>query len=229
MNIKKHLIKFNDSALPESFVSLAVKVDENHEPVHAAILIRYKNINHLHHYSFTAILQESFTTDKWYVYKILDIIKVDDHREVGAFLQYCKRISGKSDMTYGFVSDGSAYSESGDFESRVGLPEIGTCVSYCLNTLTKLFYDMGSYLHLEDWDASTVSEEHPLYNLAKQQTFSRFPELVHSGVYNAFRKRVTPLEYLCSSFFNEYPIKKEQIDSIKESVEKRIVKMLPKN
>ncbi len=49
MDIEADLIRFNDSELPEHFVSLAAQI-VNNEAKHSAILIRYQNVHYLHHF-----------------------------------------------------------------------------------------------------------------------------------------------------------------------------------
>lgn len=188
MNIKKSLVKFNESALPENFVALAVAVSNNMRPYHAAILIRLNNVDYLHHYGPTPVLQENFDTTDWYIYKVLDTISIDDEDEVGAFLQHCKRVSANSKMTYSFIADGSSYDDSGAFVSGSGLPELGTCVSYCVNTLSTALIDSDSYFKLDDWDDSEISEVEYLDNYGLKSAFTKYPNL-DRGLYNAFRKR----------------------------------------
>lgn len=225
MSIKKHLVKFNESTLPESFVALAVEIDANMRPYHAAILIRLKNVNHLHHYGGAPILEENFNTNNWFIYKIFDTINIDDEDEVGAFLLHCKRVNSNSMMTYSFIADGSSYDELGEFVSASGLPELGTCVTYCINTLSTSLIDSDSYLELDDWTDCDVSGVEYLDNYGLASAFSKYPNL-DRGLYNAFRKRITPLEYLCSAFISEHPIRKEHIDEIKDDVRENIVKKL---
>jgi len=227
MNIKRSLVKFNESALPESFVALAVNVSSNMRPYHAAILIRLNNVNYLHHYGPIPVLQENFDTKDWYIYKVLDIITADDEDEVGAFLQHCRRVSVNSKMTYSFIADGSSYNDAGEFVSGSGLPELGTCVSYCINTLSTALIDSDSYFELDDWDDSDISEVEDLDNYGLRSAFRKYPNL-DKGLYNAYRKRITPLEYLCSAFINEYPIRKDDIHEIIDKVREQIVKKLTK-
>ncbi len=224
MNIKRDLVRFNEAALPDTFVALGTQLDGSGNPYHAGIIIRLKGIEYLHHYTGAeAQLVSKFETDSWFVYKIANFIAVDDENEVGAFLQHCKRVCDKSEITYSCVLDGSTYAADGTFESASGLPELGTCVGFCINTLSIACIDSDTYLQLEDWDESSIPENFPLDNFGQRQTFSRYPNL-DRGLYNAFRKRISPLEYLCSAFFNEQPVRKNQIDEIRNDVREMIYK-----
>lgn len=217
MDIESSLIKYNDSALPNSFVSLAVKVIDD-IPTHAAILIRHNDKDYLHHFpgADPPEVIEDFDKNGWFIYKIWDLIKVDDPDEVGSFLQYCRRVCAFSKITYSFISDGSKHDFMGEFESKSGLPELGTCVSFCVNTLTNFLIDSVSYFHLEDWDDSELIEAYDKW--AIKQVEQKYPDLDWTK-YNAFKKRIKPIEFLCSSFFSDkYPIRKEQVNSIEAQV-----------
>lgn len=215
----KDLLKFNEHSLPENFVSIAVEIDnEKIIPFHAAILIRHKNINYLHHYpgSKPPEVIENFNESGWHIYKIIDSIRVDDANEVGAFLQHCKRICNKSSITYSYICDSSYYDSNGDFVSSSGLPELGTCVGFCLNTLSNTLIDLEeSIIELSDWDDSENDKPYDKWSLS--QVTKKYPDLDWT-LYNTFKKRITPLEYLCISFFDKYPIKKASVNSIKANV-----------
>lgn len=220
MDISKLLLKFDEEELPENFVSIATRIEEK-KSTHAAILIRHKGINYLHHFpgNTNPIVVDNFDENGWYIYKIIDEIG-NDENEVGSFLQYCRRICRTSKITYSYISDGSSYSNRGDFISRIGLPELGTCVGFCVNTLTNTLIDVKeSYLELNDWDDSDLIEWVDKWSLI--QVEKNYPDLDWT-LFNAFKKRITPLEYLCSSFINEFPIRKNKIDEIKHLVEKEI-------
>ncbi len=223
MNLEGQLLKYNKQKLPKSFVSLAVKI-ESQQPTHAALLIRLKNVDYLHHFpgNEKPKVEHDFNGDGWYIYKILESLNIEDDNDVESILSHCKRICEKSDITYSYIADGSAYTNKGDFISKKGLPEFGTCVGFCLNTLTSLIIDLevDSILELNDWDDSDIIKWVDEYG--KKQAREKYPDL-DWVLYNAFRKRITPIDYLCSSFFVNYPIRKTEIEKIRPFVEKKIM------
>jgi hypothetical protein len=215
------LVKYNTQALPNSFVAIACKI-VNKQATHSAILIRLNNIDYLHHFGGNAPpeVTQDFTADAWYIYKTIDAISTDDESEVGAFLQYCKRICSNSNITYGFIADGSTYDDRGVFITRLGLPEFGTCVGFCANTLSNTLIDADAcYFELNDWDDSGIDQR--VDSWAIMQAAKKYPDL-DWNLYNAFKKRITPLEFLASSFVNEYPILKEKIAPLLEPIQKQI-------
>ena len=223
MDIYNSLSKYNDHALPSNFVSIAVQVSpDNLIPYHAGILIRYQSVDYLHHFpgATPPLVEEDFDKNGWYVYKVLDCFHYDDESEIGAMLQYFRRVCAASQITYSYTSDGSGYDHRGEFNSRVGLPELGTCVGFCLNSLNNAIVDVQtSILFLDDWDNTEFDERIDLWS--QNNILRQFPDL-DWDLYNSFKKRITPLEYLCVAYHDTYPIKKDSIDSLKEEVLKEI-------
>lgn len=220
MIISETLFKFNNETLPSNFVSIATKIVDNN-PTHAAILIRYQNRNFLHHFPGNTRPEviDDFNEDGWYVYKIIDSLSSSED-EVGSILQYCYRICKNSKITYSYIADGSSHKDDGEFISKIGLPEFGTCVGFCANTLTNAILDIkDSYFNLNDWDNSGLDAFIDKWSI--EQATKKYPDLDWSK-YNAFKKRIKPIEYLCSAFITDYPINKVDINNIKDDVQKVI-------
>lgn len=222
-DIYDRLIRFNEETLPENFVAIACSIDGNNTPIHAAILIRYQSTNYLHHFPGTqaALVQDNFTdTNPIYVYKMLREFE-DEEDQIGPVLEYCRFLCEKSDITYSMVADGSKYDAKADFASASGLPELGTCVGFCVSSLASILQDSDTYFVLDDWPASTVVEGHPLNQYGIKLATARFPNLDWEK-YDAFKKRITPLEYLCSAFLKDHPILKNEVDAILDETQEKI-------
>lgn len=215
MDFKKLLIKYNGSNLPENFIGITTLI-VNKKPVHAGILIRYKNQDFLHHYpggTCPPEVEENFnpSNGNWYIYKVADFIN-EDENEVAAFLSYCKRICRNSKISYGYITDNSRYDITGKFISNSSLPEIGTCVGFCINTIAGFMIDLqGGLFELDDWDDSDIPA---FYDFESQErTKIQYPKMDWE-LYNLFKKRITPLEYLCSSFLSSFPIRKKEVQTL---------------
>ncbi|MGV3504665.1 MAG: hypothetical protein ACO1O1_13240 [Adhaeribacter sp.] len=212
------LIRFNEEPLPENFVAIACSIGENNIPSHAAILIRHQKRNYLHHYPGVQppLVEDDFRmTNPVYLYKMLELFE-NDEDQIGAVLEYCRFICEKSDITYSLVMDGSKYDHKGDFKGASGLPELGSCVGFCVSTLMSIIQDCDSYFVLNDWPPSTVNG-HPYDGFGIRAAKARFPQLDWEK-YDLFKRRITPLEYLCSGFIEDYPILKKEIDAISSRV-----------
>lgn len=217
------LLRFNDHLLPDSFVSIAVSIGhESKTPKHAAILIRHNNINYLHHFpgaNKKPEVIEQFEESGWFIYKIIDRFKPNDSSEIESFLHYCKKICEKSNITYSFIADGSTYDADGTYISKSGLPEFGTCVGFCINTLANTIIDLeGTVINLDDWDDNEVLD---VNEWGMKAADKNHPDL-DWNLYDAFTKRITPLEYLCISYFDNFPINRKDINEIKATVNSEI-------
>lgn len=220
MRLEGKIIKYNDDELPSNFVSIAVVVNDNKEAFHGAILIRHRSRDYLFHYPGSEPPLIEFIdgeTGQILIYKILENFDTEDDTDVGAFLRHCERVCIETDITYGFIFDGSTYATDGRYQSISGLPEIATCVGFCVNVLSNFVIDISdSYFHLEDWDDNGVIEKYDIW--AQQETQRKYPSL-DWNLYNSFKKRISPLEYLCSAFCEVYPIHKATIAQIQPFVD----------
>lgn len=228
MVVEGQLFKYNESDTPINFVSVAVFVEDNNEVSHAAILIRYLAEDYLFHYpgGTPPIIEDLQTnpTTKVVVYKILDNFDITDSGDIGAFLQHCKRVCIQTDVSYGFMFDGSTYDSNGRYQSLSGLPEIATCVGFCTNILTNAIIDVeDSYFDLDDWDDNGIPRGLGLW--AEQELVKNYPSLDWT-LFNSYKKRISPLEYLGSAFCKEYPITKAHLAPIIPEVELELEKIL---
>jgi hypothetical protein len=216
VSLTDSLVRYNDKRLPENFVALAVSVNDG-EAKHSGLLIRYKGSDHLCH--FPAVSPPEIAdvpNNDLYVYRIWDMIAPADSDEVGAFLSHCKYVCENCNITYGYVHDGSGYNERGNYQNSTDLPELGTCVGFCLNILNYQIFlqNQGAlYFQIDDWEAGRFGYDW----WCEPQIIEKFPDL-DLELYTRFKKRITPLQYLCSSAFNDYPIRRETVDEIADEV-----------
>lgn len=231
LDLENQLVQYNENNLPTAFVSIAVTLDEiSQDPKHAAILIRFRDLDYLFHFpGGTPPLIENITGifSPVLFYKVLDNFDTEDDTDVGAFLRHCQRVCDETDITYGFIFDNSTYESDGRYLSLSGLPEIASCVGFCVNVLTKFVIDFSSsYFNLDDWDDSGIIGRIAAFDSwAQNEVIKKHPSLDWT-LYNAFRKRISPLEYLCSAFCNVYPITKETISKIQPLVELEMARKL---
>lgn len=227
LDLENQLVQYNEKDLPNVFVSIGVQLDPNGDAKHAVIFIRYRDRDYIFHFpgGIPPII-EDFTgqVNPTLIYKVLDNFDTEDDSDVGAFLRHCQRVCNESELTYGFIFDNSTYGADGRYLSLSGLPEIATCVGFCVNVLSNFVTDIDqSYFQLDDWDANGVIAHYDAW--AMQETVKRYPSL-DWNLYNTYKKRIAPIEYLCSGFCTVYPITKKTIDNIQPLVETEIARKL---
>lgn len=216
----------NESTETEDFVSIAANYHKG-DVMHAAIIIRYKNINYLHHYPGyeDPVVKENAPSESWGVFSILRSIETED--EVGAVLAWCRRICAQSNIKYEFTLNNSYYNQDGNYVEKEGLPETGTCVGFCLSTLNTILPEANRhYIELTDWDyfdGDTI-----LSKVGRTRLALQYPRLDWNTL-SLFRKRMTPLEYFCTSFITKYPIRKTQLSKITSKVNAQIIAKFEKS
>jgi hypothetical protein len=86
--------------------------------------------------------------------------------------------------------------------------------------LSNLLIDGDSfYFKLEDWDDAEIEKwKNTRY---KEMVALKYPDLDWT-LYDTFNKRITPLEFLASSFINEYPIQKSHLSPYLLSIQLQI-------
>jgi hypothetical protein len=217
--LTEQLVKYNDNELPANFVALAVSIS-NGEAGHSGLLIRYKGVDHLCHFPGNNLPEiVSVPNTDIYVYRVWDLVSTDDIDEGGAFLSHCKHVCDNSNIIYGYVHDGSSYDYRGTYQNRTDLPEIGTCVGFCLNILNHqvlLHGEEDKYFHIDDWNDEDEWFKYDEY--AQRAIAALFPD-VDMELYNSFKKRITPLQYLCSAYLYDYSIRRTAVDEIGREVE----------
>ncbi|MCS4300684.1 hypothetical protein [Chryseobacterium sp. BIGb0232] len=227
LDFENQLVKYNEKDLPNAFVSIGVQLDNDGKAKHAVIFIRYRKSDYMVHFpgnmppvieNYTGKLTPNL------IYKVLDNFDTEDDSDVGSFLWHCQMICEKSTLTYGFIFDNSTYGNDGRYMSLSGLPEIATCVGFCINVLSNVVTDIdNSYFELNDWDSQGIIGHYDIW--AMQETEKNYPEL-DWNLYNTYKKRISPIEYLCSGFCSVYPITKQTIQNIQPYIESVIARKL---
>jgi hypothetical protein len=211
--ISRNLIQSdNEEELPVNFVAAAVKINnQTGIAYHAGIVIGLRGKYFIFHYTSITVVLGNIPNNGWYFHKGLDFISEE---EVESFLVYCKIIKDEANPTYGYFYGGSCYNEDGRFFSSNELPEIMTCVGFCLNVILG-FIESDEYLKHDEWDIYTVEYPDEYFVSFIEQ----FEELlldtdIDIEILKENLRRITPDEYLASAFIEGIPIAKKQIDKI---------------
>jgi hypothetical protein len=219
-DIKDQLIQSDNPILPDNFVAAAVRLSVNGEAVHAGFVIQYNNNSYLVHY-YGEVLIENVPNGEWYFHK--DLIFIGDLL-TGSFFTHCQLIRENANPAYALYYDGSFY-KSGKYFSGVVATEYMSCVGFCLSVLKGFIGE--EYLNYSDWGIDTIeSEDHKKY-LARfiTQLKENYPSAeVDLALENA--RRISPDEYLASAYFDEFPIKRAQIDTIIQQLRAYLISKL---
>jgi hypothetical protein len=217
--------KCNESSSPENYVAIGAHFHSCAKKLtHAAIIIRHKGRYYLHHFpgAEKPLVQVDMPPNGWGVYKVLDVISHDES-VVGSVLSQCLDICAQSKVAYSYIGVSGRYLDNGQYVTKTGLPEIATCVGFCVNTLNTILVDpMSDYFQFDDWPH--YSGQINLSIKGEAELTKQHPSL-DWGLYQKYRRRITVPEYFASSFCNEYPIAKKSIDSIVWNLSEEVRKM----
>ncbi|WP_314060053.1 hypothetical protein [Empedobacter brevis] len=189
--------------IKNEFVAIGSYLNENKEPFHSVLLIRYQNTNYQIHYTGVpgyGILFDTEIEDVCF-HKITDTI---DEKLIPAFYTMCKRIEKKANPKYGYFYSGEYFDNQGKHFSDKPIGETMTCAGFCLNVL-KGFLE-NDYINYKDWNNQSFPTDDYLKKYAEKNNLD-LDKIAES------HRRISPLELLSSGFFNIIPISKKQIDT----------------
>jgi len=209
MTLPLDLIKKSDilsDVHVQDFVAIGI-LNEGDIATHSAIIMKYNSQLFEFHYTGRDVRLDDLKSD--FYHKITTVIP---SFEIPSFLKMAQNIQRNASPNYGCFFSGEFYDQDGThFSSNIG--QYMTCVGFCLNVLKGFLHK--DYLQHEDWDHSTAEGF-----MDKDDYFTFFIQ-EHNLDPNKFSKalrRITPLEMLTSSFFDDLPIGKTYIDKHKHEV-----------
>lgn len=224
------LIKLNHCDFTEDFVAISSEIDENSVCKHSGLIICVEENIYYYHYTGKEVLLTNITktvNEKESIFiKKLNIIVEE---EVISFLGHCEKLKRKGvSPLYGFVFNSSYYnSESKESFLINAEHDITTCVGFCIKIIRGFLYNNDEYLKIEDWNINSLDNvEASLFDYINRYLliYATTNNLTVAELFSQSElKRILPSELLCSAFFNELPISKSSVDSIRPNLENYIL------
>lgn len=208
-DILKELLPLHPDSFQEDFVGIYVSV-ENGRANHAGLITSSKGRLYSCHYDKTQIVfkqsPSSPKSDTIFVKKL----EIVDKRLIPSFLSHCQRISEEANPKYGMFYRGEYY-QDGQYYTENGLPQLMTCVGFCLNVING-FIEEEKYLEFEDW--IPVSEQAEQYFLQFVEKFTEeYPDLDVDELKKSLR-RIKPSELMSSAYFTNLPVRKNDTQPV---------------
>ena len=201
-----HTLSEND--IENDFVALASLPNKERILIHSAFIIQYKKKKYVYHYTSVSIRWGEVTSNYFHQ----RTAKINS-AEVPAFIAMCKETMKKANPKYGYFYGGEMYNEKGDHFSETVMEQTMTCVGFCLNILKGFLED--DYLMYTDWDSTSHEEKDYVENYAKDYGL-KVSDIIDS------HRRISPADFLASSYFKDTPIRKTQTDSKRDNVEQYV-------
>lgn len=220
-----NLMYLNDCETHEDFLALCVQVDCEGNAKHSGIVICYEERLQFFHFNGTVHFDE------------LDIVNIPNdlyfkkitifgNERILAFKAYCEILADEISPSYGFMFTDSFYNVDGTYYTESNLPDITTCVGFCINVIRGFLYNNSKYVEIDDWGSSTIDTlpidfQYWLDSIEAQLellSINASPEILED-IKNTSFKRISPSELTSSAFFEKLPIRKISIDGINPTLE----------
>jgi len=226
--IGEELLRLCDSEIHEDFISICVQVDELGQATHSGIVICYDE--KLYYFHFTGVVHfEELDIDNIPNDLYIKKISIFGDGIVLSFLAYCEILKDEVSPSFGFVFQESFYNSDGSYYSESNLPDITTCVGFCINVIRGRLYKNSKYLEIDDWDNSTIDslqQDFQYWIESIQAQLDQISTISNNGVLPEIRdshlKRIRPSELTSSAFFDALPIRKVNIDFVNPTTESQL-------
>ncbi len=134
------LIRTKDADLSNNFIALGMNVaviENEQQGGHSALFICLNEELSVYHFDNGVVNLTPASDDRFfnhYYHKKLDFIHPDEST-IQAFIAHCIQIKKGSNLKFGYVFDGSLYDSVGNHFTTSNLPELATCVGFCINVI----------------------------------------------------------------------------------------------
>jgi hypothetical protein len=223
--IGEDLLKLCDSELHEDFIAICVQVDAQGHAKHNGIVICYDEKLYYFHFNGN-VHYEELDIDNLPNDLYINKIRIFGDGIVLSFMAYCEILKDEVSPEYGFVFQDSFYNGDGTYYSESNLPDITTCVGFCINVIRGFLYKNKKYIEIDDWDNSTIDSlpydfQYLLDSIKIQleQIANATDQTILQSIKDNNFKRIKPSELTCSAFFEDLPIRKTSIDFVNPTLE----------
>ena len=192
---------------------------ENGEVSHSGLFIRYLATNHFFHFDSKKVLLIEIPIGIDYCFfKQLDFIPDE---LIPSIYNYFKIVEKTANPTYGYFYTGSFYdSSSYEFIDEHSMPEIMSCVGFCLNVL-KTILRQNDFIKYIDWHFHNgITEDDVLRYFEK--SVKNFPN-IDLAEFTKHVRRILPIEYYTAGFSHTIPVEKSFTDLYIKDVKKSLL------
>ena len=206
--VGEKLSKLNSCQTNEDFIAICITLNEQGIGHHCGVIICYEEELTFFHFDGNVkleILQIDEIPNNFYIKKT----SIFEDDKILGFKAYCEILSLEVSPNYGFIFTNSFYNADGTYYSENNLPDITTCVGFCINVIRGFLYNNDKYIDIEDWDDSSLEEftQDFIEIIETQLSYIESIDISRlEDIKNSFFKRIKPSELTSSAFFKEVPI-----------------------
>jgi hypothetical protein len=219
LTARNKLTRSLDSDRSENFIALAMRIGFPRQRIygrHVGILVCIRGDMKNFHWDENAIYLEKlelFEEAENVYHKEIKHFPVSNFF-LDAMLARFRSILENSEITYGIIAQSEAhYNEKGVFEGLAGLPEICSCVGFCIYVIKGFLFKSKKFIEINEWENVEI-ESHPKlmewYNNAKEI----YPNLSEEE-YRKNHRRILPNEFVLAGYAlpAQLPVTKAFIDN----------------
>jgi len=199
----------SENDIEQDFIAIGGYYDNSEKKIyHSVIIIQFRKKVYAFHYTGLddrpIVFDENIDEDCFH--KITTAVP---SILVPSFLKQCEKIFERAAPVYGYFYSGEFYDIDGNHNSDTHTGETMTCAGFCLNILKGFL--MTEYVDYTQWDSASHEVSGYLEYFSNKHSLDI--DLIAQS-----HRRISPLDLLCSGYFNDLPIQKKQIDSKKQEV-----------
>jgi len=204
----------------KDYIGISITMNSQGIGYHSGIIICSDEI--IYHFHFTGqMIYEEFgpvVPNNIYIkeLKILNTALVTTYKAIAEI------IYEDAVIDYGIVFDKSFFKPDGSYYATNGIPNVVTCVGFCIKVISAFLYNQEEYLNVDDWDTTSLeSIENDLPGLV-EYTIDYLNQVVpglSDELLQTLVKRIRPSELTSSAFYNSLPVAKGNIDTIRPAIE----------
>lgn len=130
-----------------------------------------------------------------------------------AMLARFRKIALNTRLAYSMIAESDAkYNERGIFESATGLPELSSCVGFCINVLRGFLVKTRVFIDIEDWSLMPI-EGHENTLRWMQEAKELYPNLSEE-IYRRNHRRIKVHDLALAAYAKpgELPVRKKFIE-----------------
>ena len=198
-------------------MGVAVSVFKN-EINHSGIFIRYNNTNYLLHFDMVNVSLLEIPERSIVFFKQLTFLPSEF---IPSTFHWFTQLAKAKSPGYGYFYSGSFYDETTlDFIDGQQMPEIMSCVGFCLNVLKTVLRGK-DFIKYTDWHYHNgITEDNVLRYFIKAK--QNYPD-INIEEFAKHVRRILPVEYFTAGFDVSLPVRKVFTDSNSREVAKIVM------
>lgn len=213
------IFRIDADNINDNIIGVAACLLQDNTIHHAGIFIRYNSTNYLLHFDKEKVELLEIKKAVLCFFKRLSYIPSEI---IPSTYLLFKRISMSKKPGYSYFYDGSCYEPTNiDFFDEYEMPEIMSCVGFCLNVL-KTVLNREDFIKYTDWHYHNGITEDKVKKYFESKIKANYPN-IDIVEFCKHSRRILPIEYFTAGFSTTIPVEKLFTDANIKAVENALI------